>query len=432
MKVSRHLLIVIVLVLMVASVAGIFLFSDRTRPDESVRTRQSEIPITLSWWGNDGRHKYTMEGVDLFQKKNPEIRVNYRYGVWNGYEKRNKVWMESHDEADVMQINFAWVKEYSPKGTGFYDLRKLSKYIDLSNFTEEELRYGESNGVLNAIPIAMNTQTFYYNQELLDHFGSKVPESWDDLLALGKKAKTEGKYALGVAKKQMFLLMIAHYEQTTGKPVFNEDGTLAVDEAGILSMLTFYRKMIDEHALCPVDSFDRTRYMSGEVIGAMCWISDTKIYCDGMAETGVTVTRAPYPKAAGAAVSGWYVKPATMWAISANTAHPEEAAKLLDHLLNDREMAILQGTEKGVPVSHAAVEALSGEGLTDTNEYKATREMKEHMDEFHQMIPNMENETIIDVFKSGADEYLYDKQSAGDCAKSIYGEMKKLAAGEQK
>jgi len=76
------------------------------------------------------------------------------------------------------------------------------------------------------------------------------------------------------------------------------------------------------------------------------------------------------------------------------------------------------------------VEALSGEGLAETNEYKATQEMNEHMDEFHQMIPNMENETIIDAFKTGADEYLYDKQSAEDCAKSIYGEMKKLAAGE--
>ena len=430
MKGNKLLLILIVLVLAVAGVVGIFLFSRQTRPDESVKTRQGEIPITLSWWGNDGRHKYTMSGVDIFQEKNPEIRVNYRYGVWDGYEKRNKVWMESGNEADVMQINFAWVKQYSPDGTGFYDLRKLSPYIDLSNFTEEELSAGESNGVLNAIPIAMNTQTFYYNQELLDHFGCKVPETWDDLIALGRKAGAEGKYALGVAKKQMFLLMIAYYEQTTGKRVFNEDGTLAIDEAGILSMLTFYRKLIDEHALCPVDSFVRAKYMSGEVIGAMCWISDTKIYCDGMAETGATVSRGPYLKVESAADSGWYVKPATMWVISANTAHPEEAAKLLNYLLNDREMALLQGTEKGVPVSKAAVEALSGEGLTETNEYKATREMNEHMDEFHQMIPNMENEDIIDAFKSGADEYLYDKQSKETCAKSIYNEMKKLAAGK--
>ena len=109
--------------------------------------------LQMSWWGNDGRHMYTMQGVDLFQEENPEIEVAYRYGEWNGYEKRTKVWMESHNAADVMQINYAWLNEYSPDGTGFYDLNELSEYIDLSNFTDEEKSYGVKNGKLNALPI---------------------------------------------------------------------------------------------------------------------------------------------------------------------------------------------------------------------------------------------------------------------------------------
>lgn len=402
-------------------VAAVMLFLYRG-PDASTH-EQEPTRIQMSWWGNDGRHRYTMEGVSLFEEKNPDIDVNLRYGVWNGYEKRTKVWMESHSESDVMQINYAWLDVYSKDGTGFYDLNQLAEYIDLSNFTEEELSYGTKNGKLNALPIAMNTHTFYYNQDVLDQYGLSVPETWDDLFTAGKTLAPEGKYVLGLAKKHLFLLMIAYYEQTFGEPFFTQDGKIAVDAKGIEFLLKFYKRMIDEHVICPLDTFDRSMYMSGEVVGTMCWISDTKIYCDGLAETGVHVARGSYPELPDAKLSGWYVKPATMWAISADTEHPEEAAKLLNFLLNDPDMAKLQKTEKGVPVSDAAVAALTEEGLTETNEYKAVQDMNSHQEDYYIIIPNMEKETVIDAFKSGADEYLYDKMTVSDCAVKILQDM---------
>ena len=136
--------------------------------EETVETRTNDIHIQMSWWGNDARHMYTMEGVEIFHENNPDIDVDYRYGEWSGYEKRNKVWMESHTQADVMQINYAWLNEYSSDGTGFYDLNELADYIDLDNFTDEEKSYGMQKGRLNALPIAMNTHTFYYNKDILD------------------------------------------------------------------------------------------------------------------------------------------------------------------------------------------------------------------------------------------------------------------------
>ncbi|MBR0147274.1 MAG: carbohydrate ABC transporter substrate-binding protein [Eubacterium sp.] len=427
---SKRILLLFLILLMAAGFIFMATILILNRAPDAPEKEQDPVHVQISWWGNDGRHKYTMEGVNLFQEKNPEIDVAIRYGVWNGYEKRTKVWMESHTESDVMQINYAWLNVYSRDGEGFYDLNELKEYINLENYTEEELSYGTKNGKLNALPIAMNTHTFYYNQDILDSYGHGVPKTWDDLFTVAKKLKPEGKYLLGLAKKHLFLLMIAYYEQSFGKHFFNEDGTLAVDAEGIDYLLRFYRKLIEEHVVCPIDSFDRAMYMSGEVVGTMCWISDTKIYCDGLAETGAKVVRGSYPELPDAEFSGWYIKPATMWAISADTAHPEEAAKLLNFLLNDPDMAKLQKTEKGVPVSDAAVEALKEEGLSETNEYKAVQEMNEHQEELHLIIPNMENESIIDAFKSGADEYLYDKMTSGDAAAKILEDIQTVIAGQ--
>lgn len=428
---GRLMLLLLVIILIAGIVFAVIRINMSGNPAETVTTRQNDIPIKMSWWGNDGRHMYTMEGVDIFQEKNPSINVEYRYGEWNGYEKRNKVWMESHTEADVMQINYAWLNEYSADGTGFYDLNELSDYIDLDNFTDEEKSYGMQNGKLNALPIAMNTHTFYYNQDVLNKYGMNVPESWEDLYKLGEALFPDDKYALGMSKKQVFILLIAYYEQNYGKPMFNDDGTLAINEEGVEFLLSFYKEMIEKHVLCPVDTFDRSRYMSGEIAGTMCWISDTKIYCDGLADTGANVSRGQYPVINNAKASGWYIKPATMWAVSADTAHPKEAALLLDYLLNDPDMAKLQQTEKGVPVSAAAIAALNEEGLSETNEYKAVQDMIEHQDEMRLMIPNMENESIIDAFKSGADEYIFDKMTASQCAREVYHAMKDIADGQE-
>lgn len=434
MKRTDKISIVILALLAVVIVAFVYTVADKKiwrDKEDGVNHSQNDTRILLSWWGNDGRHQYTMEGVDLFQEENPGIDVEYRYGVWRGYEKRNKVWMESNTEADVMQINFAWLQEYSPDGAGYYDLNLLSDVIDLDCFTEEELAYGTRNGKLNALPIAMNTHTFYYNKEILDAYGMDVPTTWEDLEKLGERAAEDDKYALGFSKKQLFLFLIAYYEQNHDKAFFNEDGTLAADEEDIEEVLVYYKKLVDGHVLCPIDSFERSKYLSGEIIGTMCWISDAKLYCDAPQEAGTDIVGGLFPMKPGAERTGWYIKPATMWAISADTEHPEEAAKLLDFLLNDEDMVRLQQTEKGVPVSDEAIRILSAEGLAETNEFKATENMFAHQEDLHLMIPNMENDDILNAFKTNADEYLYDKTDAGTCAAKIYADMQDVIASKE-
>jgi oligogalacturonide transport system substrate-binding protein len=51
--------------------------------------------------------------------------------------------MNSGTNADVMQINFNWLEEYSADGTGYYDLNKLKDLIDLSGYTSEDLKVGQ-------------------------------------------------------------------------------------------------------------------------------------------------------------------------------------------------------------------------------------------------------------------------------------------------
>ena len=422
----RTRLLLMIVILFLITVAVVILVREYEKDNEVIEYTKGIKNIGLSWWGSDERHKYTMEGVEKFEEDNDGINVVCRYGEWSGYEKKNKGWMISHNQADVMQINYAWLNEYSKDGEGYYDLYELSDIIDLDAFTDEQKAYGERNGKLNALPIAMNTHVFYYNKDVLDKYGLKEPKTWDDLKKMGEVLSKDGKYALGMSKKQVFLLLVSYYEQSTGKEMFDKDGHFKATQEEIEELLVFYRELIETNTLCPIDSFDRNDYMSGKIAGTMCWISDTKIYCDGLKENGAEVIRTWYPMIPGAKRSGWYIKPATMWAISADTRYPEESAKLVNFLLNDPYMAVLQYTEKGVPVSKSALSALEKEGMFESTEYAATEEMNELSSDMYLMIPNMENGDVIDAFKRGADEYLFDRADEKECASHILQEIRGL------
>lgn len=403
---------------MVCGLAGIMLTVSGCSGGEVTKTTAAS-PISFSWWGNDERHVYTMEGVDLFQKMNPDIDVDYRYGVWQGYEKRTKVCMESHTEADVMQINYAWLDTYSRDGSGYYDLYQLKDIIGLDNFSEEDLKFGEVNGKLNAIPIAFNTLTIYYNKDVYDQYDLELPVTWEDYFTAAEAMREDEVYPIGMPKKQLVLFLIAYFEQTTGRNVFGEGGEFLLDEEDIACILRFYKRLIDEKALLPIDQFDRAKFVSGKIAGAMFWVSDAGSYCEGLEETGATASIGEYPMSPDARLSGWYMKPATMYAISSITDYPEESARLLDYLLNSREMAALQKTEKGVPVSKTALDELAQKGYLDSYEYEASRKMIAERDKMNIMIPVMENETVLDIFKKDSDSYLYDKMELMECAKMI-------------
>ena len=325
-----------------------------------------------------------------------------------------------------MQINYAWLSQYSPDGEGYYDLYQLADEIDLDQFTSDDFSYGEIDGKLNALPIAINTYINCVNRDLFQKYGLDVPETWEDYFEAAAVMRADGVYPLGLMKKQLTLLLIAYYEQTTGNQVFSSDGKFLLDEAGMEYILDFYKKMLDEKVMMPVTEFDRSKFSNQITACAINWISDAGNYCNDLANSGVDVIIGSFPMAADAKNSGKYLKPATMYAISKNTDHPKEAARLLNFLLNSPVMALEQGTEKGVPVSKAAVETLKEHDMLQGFEYMAYEKMMEERQDMHLMVPAMENESVIDAFKEGADEYLYGKQDRAASAKAICAKIREI------
>jgi oligogalacturonide transport system substrate-binding protein len=127
-----------------------------------------------------------------------------------------------------------------------------------------------------------------------------------------------------------------------------------------------------------------------------------------------------YPADAASKVGdGWYAKPATMYAISKNTDHPEESAMLLDFLLNSTEMADLQRIEKGIPLSDAAQTYLAESDLLNGMQYQAFEKMSEYSEDLAVISPYFENEELIAAFRDASNAVLYDKADSAEKAEEL-------------
>ncbi len=392
--------------------------------DETIVNQHKEYKeISFSWWGNDSRHEYTLEAIREFEELNPDIKVNCHYSEWSGYNSRMDLKMASNTESDVMQINYAWIQDYSPDGTRFYDLNQLKDYIDLSNFSEKELSYGMQNGILNAIPIALNTQTVYINKDIYDKYNAEIPESWDDLFRASELMNGEA-YPLSMAAKAGLFAIVSYTEEKTGKIFIDNNGVLNFNEKDIQIMLDFYVELVDKKVMPQVEYFEKLNIASGEYAGTLAWLSDAANHCQKAIDNGYDIQITDYLSNTGTLY--WYTKPATLYAISNNTEYPEESARLLDFLLNSKEMALLQKTDKGIPLSRSALSYLEENNMLLGLEYNAFLKMSENSEKMTLISPYMEDAELLEEFKNSCNNVLYEKNSSEDEAKLLYKKFKEI------
>ena len=377
--------------------------------EKIVREQKEQTVISLSWWGNDKRHEYTIEAVKKFQLLHPDIKVNINYSEWSGYEARSRIQMTSNTEADVMQINFNWLGQFSPDGDGYYDINTLRDYVDLSSFSEDMLEYGTVKGRLNGVPIAMNSMTVYINKTVYEKYGLDIPETWDDLFNAAKVMSKDGIYPLSGAAKQMWLFCMSYVEQKTGKSFITSKGTIGFNSDDFRDMIDMYCRLVNEKVIPQIEYFERINLNDGKYAGTVAWVSDAINYCGTAMENGFEYVCADYisidPSLTG---YGWTAKPATLYAVSKNTDHPKEAAMLLDFLLNSKEAALLQGVEKGIPLSTDARRYLEEDGQLQGLQYEASQLM-ENNPRIREMDPFVENNDVISNFIDSCNLVLFNK-----------------------
>ncbi len=330
----------------------------------------AEAHLNVAWWGNQTRNDRTQAVLDLYTQ---------RYGTtfdvimnsWGDYWTTMATASAGNQLPDVLQHSTTYIQQYVDNGL----LLDLTPYIesgalDLSNVGDSIVDLGRVNGGIYGITVGSNGLACLYNKTVLDAAGIEVKDlmSMDDFMALCKEVyeKTGYKTDLGFGTESL----LSYLARGRGKALF-VDGKLGVTEEDMAYVYGLYERGLEEgwaltadvYAALATGSVEQNPMVYGSDPANMSWCAfnwtNQMTAMQAAAPEGMTLglTTIPSPDPAK---SNWLAC-SMYFAISANTADPDEAVKFLDYFINDIDAGKILLIERGIPVSSVVNEAIASE-----------------------------------------------------------------------
>ncbi len=352
---------------------------EEAAPAEEAAVDYDECEITISWWGGEDRHTATQEALDLFMEKYPGITVSATYAAWDGWEEKMATAFVGGTAQDVNQVNWNWITQYDSDGTTFLDLNTVSDVLDLSQVGEAYLKMCQIADTQAAIPVSMTGRIFYWDKTSFDEVGIAIPTTYEELLAAGEAFKNynEDYYPLALGEYDRMILMVYYLESVYGKD-WVTDNTLQYTQEEVEEGLTFIQGLEDAHVIPSIQtlagdgasSIDQNqKWIDGKYAGIFEWDSSASKFEKALAEGREFVVGDYFPDFGDN--KGGFTKVSLAWAINGSTAHPKECGMLVDFLMNDPEASEILNSQRGIPVSAAALSAADSAGLLDAKTVEA-------------------------------------------------------------
>lgn len=416
--------LLVALIGLILVLAGCGSSSDDPNTSEATSS-DGDVVLQFAWWGGETRHQQTLEAVDLFNETHEGITIEPTYYSYDGLNEKFPVMMVGGTEPDIMQVNYSWVYKFAgDNGDGFYNLNELSDYIDLSNWSEEDLEPFTINGNLMAIPHGYTAYVYMYNSNILDEAGLEVPTTWDELFEQNAKLKEtmgDDYYLLGNAAldQATFYMMVSYLTQEYDKE-FIVDNQLNFSTEELTEGLEFVQKLIDEGVIPQVgddaDGFDseNSKWIDGHYSGNLTWGSSITKNEANLADDATLVLGDFLSNTEKKMVMK---KPSMGFAVSKNSEHPEEAAEFLNWMYTDPEAIEILGTERGVPSNTVAHDQLVADDQL-TEQDIAVEDLLATADTVA-MSPYYEEPNVRDAYLNAFEKFLYGEVTAEECAEEM-------------
>jgi oligogalacturonide transport system substrate-binding protein len=394
-----------------------------------------ETTLRFSWWGGGARHEATLKAIAAFEAKNPGVKIKAEYMGFAGYLERLSTQIAGGSEPDIMQINWAWLTQFSKSGEGFYDLNKQKSLIALNQFADADLATGMKNGKLNALPVSYTARVMVWNRAAYERVGLAMPTTWEQLLAAGpvfQQKAGDKAYAIDGELYDMLLLSHAYVYQKHGTPYVSPTAPkVAMSPAALLEWMQLYKKFTSNHVGVPLPlraslggaekpTEQQQDWVVGNWAGNYTWDSvlglrASTLNKDQKLDIGEFLT---LPNAKN---SGMFGRPSLMFAVGKKTKHPEMAAKFLSFVLTDPEASAILGLSRGVPSADSQFRALVRTDALKGNELKAYLQIKKQKDAGKIELPSplFENARFQKFMREVFETVAYGKATEAEAAKRL-------------
>lgn len=195
-------------------------------------------PVTIEFWHAMSGHleEVLQQLADEFHSQNPNITVKLvAQGSYDDLSQKLMAAAKAKTSPAMAQAYSNWQTEYVNDDL----IEDLTPYLqdDKVGLSDEEQgdivkAFMDDNiwdGKVYGLPFNKSTEVLYYNQDYLDEFGLKVPQTWDELKeAAGKLTTTiDGKKVVGIGFENSVSGDLATFVKQAGGEYVTDDGKVA-------------------------------------------------------------------------------------------------------------------------------------------------------------------------------------------------------------
>lgn len=400
----------------------------------SNESNKEEIKLRFSWWGSEDRHKATLEAINLYMEKNPNVTIEGEYGGFDGHYQKLVTQFAGGTAPDLTVLSVDWIEDIAIEGDLVLDLYKQKDIINIDSFDQNFI---EKNVVFNdklvGLPMGINGVVTAYNQEFFKKFN--IPEEtvwdWETIHQIGKRIHEQDPNSYLLAGLDYRLFLQPYVNQQEGNLWIKEDNTIGFDKETLTEALTYYKQLLDDGVIQPLsesalyeDISENKAWINGQL--GMDFKQASMIPRLKSTVPSIGVSRYPIPKDAKA--TGVIVSPATILAISKQSKHPEEAAKFLNWFLTDKEAAMILKDVRSIPGVKSNAEVLVEEKLVDPTVVEAVNiSLESAGDPVYGLTTNQElDQLTTDIMQQVAYGKVTPEQAAEDIINRTSEKLKEL------
>ena len=293
-------------------------------------TKDSKIHLQFSSWGSKSEIDILKPILSEFEKENSDIKIDFMHIPQNYFQKLHLLFA-SNTAPDVVFLNNQYLPVYANAGK----LEDLTDYnlVD-QNFYPKAVEAMSRNGKIYAVPRDISNLVIFYNKDIFDKNNLPYPDettTFNDFLTLAKAATDHEKGIFGISFEEDPLFYLP-YLMSEGGGLLSDDGkTEILNTPESQNGLNFYADLRNKYHVAPMQSESASATMAQMFLqGKLAMhLSGRWLVPKYRESADFDWDVAPFPKGTKGSI---VPLDASGWAISADSKHKEEAAKLIKFL----------------------------------------------------------------------------------------------------
>lgn len=318
-----------------------------------------EVVLTWGMWAaTETEEQQWQELADDVNRAHPNIRVELETTGWGPYWTRLQTQLASGTQPDIIAMQ-------SLRAYGFYSLggfQPLTSFIDndpdmdMDDFDPYMIEALSQGGEVYGLPYDAGPRVLFYNIDLFEEYGVDPPDgdtTWDEWVEIAAALTRDGNHGFSaVSTIDQALAWMAG----AGGYYYDTDAEMYdLTASGTLEGLQFFADLVNVHQVMrPIDdpgnpNFSREQFYTGTVgmVDEGPWQA-TNIRANADFRVGMApLPIGPAGRRTPIAGSGF--------AMSAETAHPEEAYLAIKTITSSESLSKLAEWGRGFPARNSAV-----------------------------------------------------------------------------